>query len=144
MDESKDNSTAESSKNILSRVPKLNSPIILKTLHVWRDGGSLGFVISGRMGKNISFMIDRRIGSNTKGYVFLNTTYNQRVKGIMLPIGGKEELQLMDYLSSWLYSNYDKKTLGILFKTPNFKTMSPKEFKAFHVSRLLKSRQKLR
>ncbi len=136
------NKCRDNSENIISRVPKLDEPINVKTLYVWRDGGSLGFVVNDSTGKNISFMVDGRIKSTTIGYVFLNTTHTSRAKGIMLPLFGKEECQLMNYLSSWLYSNYDEKTLDALFKSPDLKKMSKKDFKAFHITRLLKYRQK--
>ena len=129
--------------NTDSRVPRLSPPVNLVELHVWRDGGSLGFVVSDQSGTTISFLVDGKINSTTKGYIFLNTVYMDKAKGIQLPLGGKEESQLLSYLSSWLDSNFDRKKLDALFESPDFRNMPDAEFKAYHVKGLLENRQRM-
>ena len=65
-------------------VPKLSPPIVLHELHVWRDGGSLGFVIGDQSARKIKFVVDGKIGSSTIGWFFLNTIHTDYGKGIQL------------------------------------------------------------
>ena len=115
---------------------------MLRELSVWRDGGSLGFVIGDQSGRKIKFVVDGKIGSSTVGWFFLNTIHTDYRKGIQLPLGGPEEKQLLNYLSLWLDSNFNRKELERLEATGKFPDSTKEEFKALHVKRLLDNRGK--
>ena len=68
-------------------VPTLEPPITLDELHVWRDGGSLGFKLSDAKHHQLAFCIDGRAGSSTRGYFFLNVTHANQNGGQKLDLG---------------------------------------------------------
>jgi hypothetical protein len=123
-------------------MPTLSPPIVLYELHVWRDGGSLGFEIGDPSGNKIKFVVDGKIGSATVGWVFLNTIHTDYGKGRQLPLGGEEEKQLLNYLSLWLDSKFDRKELEYVFSTTDFRDLTKDQYNAFHVKRLLDNRDK--
>jgi hypothetical protein len=123
-------------------MPTLSPPIVLYEVHVWRDGGSLGFEIGDQSGNKISFVVDGKIGSATVGWFFLNTIHTDYGKGRQLPLGGEEEKQLLNYLSLWLDSKFDRKELEYVFSTTDFRDLTKDQFNAFHVKQLLDNRDK--
>ena len=132
-----------SATNTASRVPQLKAPITLVKLDVWRDGGSLGFVIRDAIDTNLSFMVDGKIGSSTRGHFFLYTEHIDFAKGVQLDLGGEEENQIIGYLALWLDANFDRKKLDVLFSHPDFRNMPKAEFNAYHVKHLIDNRQKM-
>jgi hypothetical protein len=125
------------------RVPILSPPIILYELYVWRDGGSLGFIIGDHSGIKIKFVVDYKEYSTTWGWFFLNTIHKDRGEGQQLPLGGTEEKQLLRYLSLWLESKFSKQEIDEISATKDFRNISKDQLYAFHVKRLLDNRDKV-
>jgi hypothetical protein len=123
-------------------MPTLSPPIVLYELHVWRDGGSLGFEIGDQSGGKIKFFVDGKIESATVGWFFFNTIHTDYEKGRQLPLGEEEEKQLLNYLSLWLDSKFDRKKLEYVFSTTDFRDLTQDQFNAFHVKRLIDNRDK--
>ena len=121
-------------------MPVLSPPINLYQVDVWRDGGSLGFVIGDRSAAKIQFVIDGKAGSQTRGWFFLNTTHTDYTKGIKLSLGGEEEQTLLLYLSSWLHTTFTDAELKRIAEITDFRDKPQAEFYAWHIQRLLQRR----
>ena len=118
----------------------LQSPIKLDELHVWRDGGSLGFQLSDDHDHQIVFCVDGRVKSNTAGYFFLNDIYPQRGNAERIALDGDVERRLISYLNSWLESKFDQKRLATISKAKEVSKLTADEFKAWHVLHLVENR----
>ena len=116
------------------------NPMVLNELLVWRDGGSLGFVMEDADKERLCFCMDGSIGSATTGYFFLNVTHATEDGGIQLPLDGQREKQLLGYLKSWLETHFDMNDLDKTLASNNFQALTKDEFKAWHVGRVLKNR----
>ena len=123
-------------------IPRLTSPILLHELHVWRDGGSLGFVVGDQSGRKIKFVVNYKVGSSTRGWFFLNTIHTDYGKGVQLPLGGVEEKQLLKYLSLWLDDKFDRKELERISSTKDYRHWTKDQFSAVRVKQLLDHREK--
>ena len=122
----------------------LRPPINLNELHVWRDGGSLGFKLSDADQHHISFCVDGKIGSPTAGYFFLGVTHATQNGAQKLDLGCDTEKKLVSYLEAWLATNFKPEQLLGISSTQNVGNLKQNEFKAWHVLRLVENRVKAR
>ena len=122
------------------RVPEPDCQVILYEMYVWRDGGSLGFVIGCEGRKTIRFVVDGKIHSPTAGYFFLETIHTDGPRGTMLPLGGEEEQRLLGHLSSWLHATFTEGELKRISEIADFRKITRDELRAWHVQRLVNNR----
>jgi hypothetical protein len=118
----------------------LKHPMILEELHVWRDGGSLGFVMKDADGKRICFCLDGNVSSTTAGFFFVNVTYPTYNGSLQLSLDGNKERKILTHLRSWLETNFDLKELDKTFRSKSVGELTRDEFEAWHVKHLLDNR----
>ena len=124
-------------------VPTLERPITLDELHVWRDGGSLGFKLSDAKHHQLAFCVDGKIGSSTPGYFYSNVTHPDQNGGQKLDSGGAAEKTLLSYLESWLASNFTEEQRTAILQTKEVGKRTKLEFDAWHVVQLIENRSKV-
>lgn len=78
-----------------------------------KDGGTIGFVLKDREGKEMPFCIDGRMMTTTRNRVYINTFTPNKDKR-MLESRSEEEKMVLYYLSAWLKTNIDQQTLNSL------------------------------
>ena len=121
-------------------LPQLNPPIVLRDLRVWRDGGSLGFVLGDGLGKTITFTVDGKLGSPTPRSMFLGVTHRDDPGAQQLPLDGAQERQLLTYLALWLDAKFDRADLERVFNTVDSRQWTQEQLSAYHVKRLIETR----
>jgi hypothetical protein len=120
-----------------------DEPVVLKELFVYRDGGTLGFILDCADGNELRFCIDGKINSPTAGYFFVDVTHATQEGGVMLSKGGVEEGKLLSLLDSWLEANFTDEQTSRIAQSIDFNNMTKKEFRAWHIKRLIDGRKKL-
>jgi hypothetical protein len=126
-----------------SPVAALQPPVKLDELHVWRDGGSLGFKLSDAARHQVAFCVDGQIKSPTAGYFFLNVTHATQNGGQKLDLGSDAEKTLISYLTSWLTATFKQAQRAAILKSEDVSKLTKDEFNAWHVLRLVENRAKV-
>lgn len=115
----------------------LHPPITLDEYTVWRDGGTIGYRLSDADGNHLTFCIDGKVGSPTKGSFFLGVTHADQQGAQKLDRGAGMEDLLMSYLQCWLEGSFSREQIIALRKDPDAKGLSKQQRNAIQISAAL-------
>jgi len=118
----------------------LKRPVTLTEIQRWRDGGSLGFTLTDRNRKILTFCVDYRIGSKTKGSMFIGATHATHDGAQKVHIGSQTEKALLLLLKSWVDDNFTEAKQSELLERNTVDGLTRMEFDAWTILRFLKNR----
>lgn len=118
----------------------LERPVALTQIRRYRDGGSLGFALTDRNGKTLTFCVDYRIGSNTIGSMFIGAMHATYDGAQKVPIGSQTEKALRLLLKSWVDDNFTEAKQSELLERNTVDGLTRMEFDAWTILRFLKNR----
>jgi len=117
----------------------LKRPVTLTQIRRYRDGGSLGFALTDRNGKTVTFCVDYRIGSKTIGYMFIGAMHATYDGAQKVPIGSQTEKALRLLLKSWVDDNFTESKQSELLERNTVDGLTRMEFDAWTILRFLKT-----
>ena len=136
-----------STKVSADEVEEINSiqqPVDITGVLYYRDGGTIGVVMSDAAGKELKFCPDRRRGKKKPYPVFWGATH-PTIKGAKkIAIAGHEERVILKNLQQWVRDHLSNEELDSLLKVKSTRGFSTEQFKRYQVIKLiviLKKRQ---
>jgi len=118
----------------------LKRPVTLTEIRRYRDGGSLGFALTDRNGKTLTFCVDYRIGSKTIGYTFIGAMHPTYGGAQKVPIGSQTEKALLLLLKSWVDDHFTEAKQSELLERKMVDGLTRMEFDAWTILHFIKNR----
>ncbi len=118
----------------------LQPPLTLAELLVWRDGGSLGFVLRDAAGTELRFCVAGPIPASVAGRWFIGATHPSHEGARIIDAGGGVENALRRALQVWVSQHYNQAEQDELLRsgwTPEIAQDKTRR-EAWHVLRLLR------
>ena len=132
------------SANEIEEINSIEQPIDITDVLYYRDGGTIGVVMSDAAGKKLKFCLDRRIGKKKPYPVFWGATHPTIRGAKKIAIAGHEERVILKNLQQWVRDHLSNEEVDSLLKVKSTRGFSTEQFKRYQVVKLiviLKKRQ---
>jgi hypothetical protein len=118
----------------------LQPPLTLAELLVWRDGGSLGFVLRDATSTELRFCVAGPIPASIAGRWFIGATHPSHEGARIVDAGGDVERALKRALRAWVSQHYDRAEQEELVRSGWTEEIAQDKTRrgAWHVLRLLR------
>ena len=130
-------SSVDGINQLTEMVPSFTLPLKLVEINRWRDGGSLGFKISGAKNNQVSFCYNGQIGSADIGFLFVGGTHASQ-KNSRKVTSQKVEHALMQTINIWVNQTVKKRRQKELQKLTVINKLNRTEFNAWTILNFLK------
>ena len=136
-------SSIDGINQLTEMVPSFIHPLKLVEINRWRDGGSLGFKISGAKNNQVSFCYNGLIGSADIGFLFVGGTHASQ-KNSRKVTSDKVEHALLATLKRWVNQTIKQNRQKELQKLTIINKLSKTEFDAWTILHFLKNFETVR
>ena len=116
----------------------LSPPISIEKVVMYRDGGTIGIELKDINNKTISFCIDSRFGSKTRGKIYIGSTHPTH-KNTKIVNDIEFEKQLIHTIIEIVNNNHTQQEIDRVQEKPiDFTKLTEEELKLYRIFRLIK------
>lgn len=108
----------------------LKEPITIKRIDIYRDGGSIGVVLVGAEGQELSFCLDGGRKSKTRDRLYIGPSRPVRDPANLIPKGDERETAVIQMLQSILDREFSAEEQAALSGSYGRRKLSEAERKA--------------